>query len=858
MANRTKLEVASLKAKSLARSFSNVMRKRYPWLMFWLLLLWVPAAMLLPMQAITANALLLDSYLQLLVLTVLNTMAIVFCIGLIRLMKNRIGITKCLPFLKLWVGDGTQPWGVRQLVLVVMASLVTPFCIACWSAAEFSGVLYGTVQMEEGFSSLSHLVLSFIAIAAGIVTTYFLLNFAGWVKTYLVGSDERTANFFPFEAIDRKGKFRFAENLHQWEYSVDVQLVIYTLVLAVLHILAVNLAPSISLVVASAPAVSVVLIWVGGLVVSGLSYWLDQIRIPAAVVLLLVALIVQGVMPKPAVLKTSAGNQTSNLLASELAAVFEKERDALSDGSDRAAAVMDATEAMDERTWQALLKRIGNAKAKDQSVGKTLVVVTCPGGGIHAAAWASCVLESISERYSNFSGSVCVISGVSGGSVGTLHFVSSEYSDLLGRDDPKVKPNAFESASTSSLEQISFGMMTDDLYGAFLPPLSLTDRGQRLEQSLLDRLPKKQRNMTLGDWGEHALTGKMPIAIFNATDAVTGRRILFDSLPTPRRRSGVGSTSRPLNYRELLAYKSGDNVCLDVSPASGARASATFPYVSPFTKPANASEVGSAVAIGDGGYVDNEGIVTAVEWIEFILTRWNDLPKEDRPFKRILLLRVTPSTSEDSFEIPSSKNALARLRWLSGPLETMVSVRSTSQIDRGNLESDLAALYLQSPENSTLSSTDVGDQDSLPQKEVSLATVKTELIFNRARNKAASDKYRRRLGLSSPMKEGELNAQSTELPANILIENQDEPDAMDDERDQRPVGAVFGPKTKSVFDRPVLIKSIEFQSDREGLTIPLNWKLSREQKEWYPDAWNWNVKNDAELMWILDGLFLKR
>ncbi len=66
----------------------------------------------------------------------------------------------------------------------------------------------------------------------------------------------------------------------------------------------------------------------------------------------------------------------------------------------------------------------------------------------------------------------------------------------------------------------------------------------------------------------------MPIVVFNATDAVTGRRILFDSLPTPVRKSNISLTSRPYNYRELLS-KADDTV--DILPMSGARASASFP-----------------------------------------------------------------------------------------------------------------------------------------------------------------------------------------------------------------------------------------------------------------------------------------
>lgn len=54
-------------------------------------------------------------------------------------------------------------------------------------------------------------------------------------------------------------------------------------------------------------------------------------------------------------------------------------------------------------------------------------------------------------------------------------------------------------------------------------------RGQLLEDSFIDRLPPAQRLLTMGDWGDHALGGDIPIVVFNSTDAVSGRRVLLDT-----------------------------------------------------------------------------------------------------------------------------------------------------------------------------------------------------------------------------------------------------------------------------------------------------------------------------------------
>jgi hypothetical protein len=60
-----------------------------------------------------------------------------------------------------------------------------------------------------------------------------------------------------------------------------------------------------------------------------------------------------------------------------------------------------------------------------------LIVVAADGGGIQASAWAATALTGIQERWPEFRQSVRLISGVSGGSVGTMFFVAA-----LTKDGP--------------------------------------------------------------------------------------------------------------------------------------------------------------------------------------------------------------------------------------------------------------------------------------------------------------------------------------------------------------------------------------------------------------------------------------
>lgn len=52
-----------------------------------------------------------------------------------------------------------------------------------------------------------------------------------------------------------------------------------------------------------------------------------------------------------------------------------------------------------------------------------------------------------------------------------------------------------------------------------------------------------------------------------------------------------------------------------------------------------------------------------------------------------------------------------------------------------------------------------------------------------------------------------------------------------------PVTAVVGPELDSATNLPVLVIEIPFEPESESQVVPLNWKLTREQKTWYEKAW---------------------
>ena len=824
---------------------SRLIRKRYGIGMLAALVLWIPAGSVGFLEALTGNVFLLDTYLQLAFLTVVNAMAVVFAIVIIRVMNDRFPGR----FATRWLGDGSAPWTVGHLLLAIMFTCVTPLVLAFYYGSEYSGIVHPS---REAVSTFEHVTFSFLAILLGGGGAAFFLFVLNRVKCFILGSDKRTGNYLPFETVDCAGlvKTKWLKDKTGVE-DVDIQLATYFLLLGGAHYALTRVFVQSTVGLSTAPAATVVLIWLAFLLLGGAANVLDRFRLPVVVVMIGLFTLLQVFRESTTELKTVSDTSDCQFVA-KVAEIHKAEESFFnSDGSkDRVSTVIDETDPLNAQAWEAIVKRIKNAKGFDDPKNRTLVVVTCPGGGIHAAAWAAFVLDQLCEEYPEFRNSICVVSGVSGGSVGSYLFVAHQYQDKLGEFEIGSKTSSFDLATQSSLEPIAFGMMSDDLYGSIYHRLSSVDRGQRLEDSILKRVPETQQRKTMGQWGDLALAGVLPIVIFNSTDAATGRRVLFDTIPTPRRETEVGKTSRPYNYRELLSGK------VDVSPATAVRTSATFPYVSPFTRPSNASPTGEGVAICDGGYVDNEGIVTAVDWIDFVLKRWYPIRKsDDCPFRRVLLLRIAPASTVDGL-IPSKKRGIfPSFRWLAGPFETIVNVRGASQAERGNLETDLAALYL-APKK-------VVQEDQGPAKLEEVRTTMSSQTKHSSSeaDKAALRKYRSYKTGKEPVlpKRSEVKPLMDKIMKSKSIQKLKDVNGSDGD-DEIVVGAMLNPSIALGEDTPVVVLEIPFDTGVKRV-VPLNWKLSRKQKEWYQESWDQIFYRDSktgengELTDLMDNYF---
>jgi hypothetical protein len=345
---------------------------------------------------------------------------------------------------------------------------------------------------------------------------------------------------------------------------------------------------------------------------------------------------------------------------------------------------------------------------------RPIVVVAAAGGGIQSAAWTTAVLRHIDEALKkdaaykdvDFAGSVRLISGVSGGSVGGMFFAL-----MAGRTEPDRLQKAEKAAARSGLAAAMRGLLRADVIRALAPflvknggdfPISIySDRGQELEMAWVRnadvQFPKGSGSglgkATLSNWSEDARTLRRPALIFNSTSVETGERLALSTAPTTRMNVGSCEFSTRFNA--------------DLAMTTAARLSATFPGVSPTARPGpsrNATAPGYSLPgvefrdlfprggnylhQVDGGFYENSGIVAAVEWIDEALS---EMVKNHDPLpKKILFLELNafplehrpdesdPPKSTDP-AIDAGQSSRGTIYDLTSSLSAIIHVRNNAQ-----------------------------------------------------------------------------------------------------------------------------------------------------------------------------------
>jgi hypothetical protein len=323
---------------------------------------------------------------------------------------------------------------------------------------------------------------------------------------------------------------------------------------------------------------------------------------------------------------------------------------------------------------------------------RVLVAVTASGGGIQAAAWTCRVLTGLHELYvDELARSTFLISAVSGGSVGTMYYLDSWGKGNTFalparlRQPPGELPkpgSSLANAMESSLEATAWGLAFPDFLRVLFPPLvaRTDDRGARIEAAWRQRLSSPETRLT--HLSGPVLRGAMPIPVFNATMVETGQRFLAS--PVLGRQAACPQNWEARQLRELYPEA-------DPYVSTMVRLSATFPFVSPICRPWPTSSPkwneDRAYHFADGGYIDNEGMVTVVEWLYDLLDPdYFPFEERQRKFDRILILRIMP------FPAGAARPAEQGRGWLYstiGPIQALMNVRTSSQQERNDLAARL-------------------------------------------------------------------------------------------------------------------------------------------------------------------------
>jgi hypothetical protein len=263
-----------------------------------------------------------------------------------------------------------------------------------------------------------------------------------------------------------------------------------------------------------------------------------------------------------------------------------------------------------------------------------------------------------------------LISSVSGGSLGAAYFVYS-------LSDPELARDPAEAATLSSLDEVAWGLAWTDLFRAVLPWLfgRVMGRGRALEKAWClnsaENISRGSRmDQPLSDWNKRVADGTLPAVILNATVAETGERLL---LATTRLDRDHSTGRARLDAADLHRVNGED---LDVAVVTAARLSASFPYVTPA---ARSDAPGPHPHIVDGGYFDNYGMSTLVEWLDEALTSTETVSS-------VLVLQIHGApVQDDQPELRHEKNRGWFYQAIA-PLTTLAAVREAGQIAHNDIE----------------------------------------------------------------------------------------------------------------------------------------------------------------------------
>tara|TARA_R110002072_G_scaffold302402_1_gene485086 strand:+ start:9294 stop:11534 length:2241 start_codon:yes stop_codon:yes gene_type:complete len=270
------------------------------------------------------------------------------------------------------------------------------------------------------------------------------------------------------------------------------------------------------------------------------------------------------------------------------------------------------------------LQTLENWKKNTGEDKPKLVIINSSGGGSRSALWSLTVLlNSNQELNGELSNKIQLITGASGGMVGSAY-----YRELVLRTQTNTFSNLYASEFKNNmgkdmLNRLSFMASTNDLFVRYQTfkynQQSYTkDRGYAFEEQLLKNT-NNVLNHSLGYYKDLEKQGTIPTMIFAPTIVNDGRRLLISSqslnflaIPAVDRKN-YPSAFENIDFHSLLAKQNTDSIRF----STVLRMSATFPFVMPMVTLPTEPEI----QVMDAGIRDNYGGKVSSEYI-FALQDW--------------------------------------------------------------------------------------------------------------------------------------------------------------------------------------------------------------------------------------------
>ena len=322
---------------------------------------------------------------------------------------------------------------------------------------------------------------------------------------------------------------------------------------------------------------------------------------------------------------------------------------------------------------EALLESLNNRLKWQDTAGydgRTLVVVCLGGGGIQAAGWAATVLKGLQEDPrlgTDFARSIGMLNGVSGGAVGAMHYLN--WCRHQGIPAPDDLPKLFKDATSDSLDTTVWGILFIDFWRLLGLPFLVfrqRDRGWAVEQDWKAILGDPMKDKCLSDLRKEVMAGDLPISVFNTTVSGAGTPLLMSPLALPLSSQKVqGAANFVTHFRQET--NRGPHYA-DTRLTTAARLSAAFPYVSPIS----CNDQGTPVIhLADGGYFDNHALFAGIELVEWL----SNQGKEKSGIDKVMFVRVVAFPEKEQ----EQKKINNWMRSLTGPIRTVLATRSSSQ-----------------------------------------------------------------------------------------------------------------------------------------------------------------------------------